>query len=152
MRSLQKYDRRVSWSGPRAAFVADLVICAALLALAAPPTTGWHAPAGYDAGTVLDTVLLPALVLPILLRRRVPLAAAAAFAAGCVVSGIPTFDQFRLIAAVPAGLLILFSLAVHAPRRRALGGLALVLVLAGMVFVGLTDVALSSRARAASVR
>jgi signal transduction histidine kinase len=139
-RRRRKYDRRVSWSGPRAAFVADLVICAALLALAAPPTTGWHAPAGYDAGTVLDTVLLPALVLPILLRRRAPLAAAAAFAAGCVVSGIPTFDQFRLIAAVPAGLLILFSLAVHAPRRRALGGLALVLV--GIVFVGLTDVAL----------
>jgi hypothetical protein len=143
-RRAREYDRTVKSSGPRprAAFVVDLVICAALLAFAAPPTTGWHAPASYDAGTVLDTVLLPAVVLPILLRRRAPLLAAAALAAGCVVSGIPTFDQFRLIAAIPAALLILFSLAARADRPRALAGLAL--VLAGLTFEGLTDVAQAS--------
>lgn len=100
---------------------------------------GIGAPAAYDAGTTLDTILLPTLILPILLRRRAPFAAAVALAAGCVVSGIPTFDQFRLIAAIPAALLILFSLAVRADRARALAGLGL--VFAGLAFVGATDVA-----------
>ena len=80
------------------------------------------------------------MILPVLLRRRAPLIAAALLAVGCVVSGIPTFDQFRLAAAVPAAMLILYSLATRAERAQAVGGLAL--VLAGMVFIGFTDVVL----------
>src|SRR5205814_10280568 len=83
---------------------------------------------------------LPTVILPILLRHRAPFAASAALAAGCVVSGIPTFDQFRLGVAIPAAMLILYSLARDADRARALAGLAL--VLAGMIFIGFTDVVL----------
>ena len=45
----------------------------------------------------------------------------AALAAGCVVSALPTFDQFRLVVAVPVALLVLFSLA-RSPRRGPRGG------------------------------
>ncbi|MFL5825199.1 MAG: sensor histidine kinase [Thermoleophilaceae bacterium] len=119
----------------------DLVICAALLALGASVTTQSDAPTGAGAGTDWDTVLLPTLLVPVLFRRRAPFAAAVALAAGCVVSGIPTFDQFRLGVAVPAAMLVLYSLGRGTDRDRALGGLAL--VLAGMVFIGLTDVVLT---------
>jgi signal transduction histidine kinase len=80
---------------------------------------------------------MPAVILPVLLRKRAPLAAAAALAAGAVVSGIPTFDQVRCGFAVPAALLILFSLGNRADLRRAVAGLALVLV--AMIFIGFTD-------------
>jgi signal transduction histidine kinase len=133
------YDRRVKTGSSRGAFAIDLVVCAVLLGVTVPATMGIDAPDDFDAGTDLDTVLLPAVVLPILLRRRWPLLAAAAFAAGCVVSGIPTFDQFRLIAAVPAAMLIVFSGGARLDRARAMGDLAL--VLAGLVVIGLTDVA-----------
>ena len=63
--------------------------------------------------------------------------AAAALAAGVVVSAIPTFDQSRCGVAIPAALLILFSLAARCGSREALGGLAL--VLAGMVVLLFTD-------------
>jgi signal transduction histidine kinase len=88
-------------------------------------------------GTIVDTLLLPAVVLPLLLRGRWPLGAAVALLAGAVVSGIPTFDQFRLVVAIPAAMLISFSVASRCDRGRALAGLAL--VLAGMVFAGATD-------------
>src|SRR5205807_2026472 len=65
------------------------------------------------------------------------LAAALALLAGSVISGIPTFDQFRLGVAIPAAMLILFSLASTSELRGALVGLGL--VLAAMVFIGLTD-------------
>ena len=133
----QGYDHSVRTDSPRGPLLLDLAICAALFAFALPVTMQPDAPDGAGAGTVLDSLLLPAVVLPILLRRRAPFMAAAALAAGCVVSGIPTFDQFRLGAAIPAAMLILYSLASRADRRRALAGLAL--VLAGMVFIGFTD-------------
>jgi signal transduction histidine kinase len=118
-------------------FVVDLAICAAMFAYMMPPTLSSDE---IGAGTVWDTILLPAVILPVLLRRRDAFAAAALFAAGCVVSGVPTFDQFRLAAAIPAGMLIAYSLATRADRPRAELGLAL--VLAGMVFIGFTDVVL----------
>jgi signal transduction histidine kinase len=65
------------------------------------------------------------------------------------VSGIPTFDQFRLGVAVPAGMLILYSLATRADRAHAIAGLAL--VLAGMVFIGFTDVVLDGEGGAAGM-
>jgi signal transduction histidine kinase len=119
----------------------DLALCAALMAFAVPITLQPDRPIGAGAGTDLDTILLPTVILPILLRRRAPFAAASLLAAGCVVSGIPTFDQFRLGVAIPAALAILYSLARDTDRPRAIGGL--LLVLAGMVFIGLTDVVLT---------
>src|SRR5215204_1995836 len=90
------YDRRVR----RKPLVVDLAICAALFAYALPVTLRSDE---AGAGTWVDSLVLPAATLPLLLRRRDPLTAAAALAAGSVVSGIPTFDQFRLIAVIPAG-------------------------------------------------
>lgn len=94
-------------------------------------------PNGNGADTAVDTLVMPAVILPVLLRKRAPLAAAAALAAGAVVSGIPTFDQGRCGFAVPAALVILFSLGTRADLRRAVAGLAL--VLAAMIFIGFTD-------------
>jgi signal transduction histidine kinase len=112
----------------------DLAICAVLMLFGTAVTMRSDA---AGAGTSLDTLLLPTVILPILLRRRAPFGAAVALSAGTVVSGIPTFDQFRLGVAIPAALVILFSLASETERRSALWGLAL--VLAGMVFIAVTD-------------
>jgi signal transduction histidine kinase len=76
-------------------------------------------------------------LVPVLLRRRFPLGAALAFAAGCVISGIPTFAQFRLVVAVPVAVLVLFPLATRTSRPRAVAGLAAVTT--GLVFVGATE-------------
>jgi signal transduction histidine kinase len=113
----------------------DLALCALLMLFGATVTMRSDA---AGAGTSLDTLLLPLVILPILLRRRDPFGAAVALSIGAVVSGIPTFDQFRLVVAVPAALVILFSLASETARRAALWGLAL--VLAAIVFMALTDV------------
>jgi len=126
-------DRRVMGRGTRFALGVDVLICVALVGFGVSVTTR----SDLANGTIVDTLLLPAVVLPILLRRRWPLAAALALLTGIVVSGVPTFDQFRLGLAIPAGMLILFSVADQSELRRALVGLAV--VLAGMVFVGLTD-------------
>ena len=134
------YDRPVETGARRRWLAVDVAICAALLAFSLPVTMQADRPDGAGAGTVWDSLLLPAVILPILLRRRDPFAAAALLALGCIVSGVPTFDQFRLAAAVPAAMLILYSLATRAGRAQAIGGLAL--VLAGMVFIGFTDVVL----------
>jgi signal transduction histidine kinase len=88
-------------------------------------------------GTVIDSLLIPAVTLPVAWRRRAPLAAAAALTVGIVVSGIPTFDQTRCGVAIPAALIILFSLAARPQRNEAVAGL--VLVLAGMGFLLFTD-------------
>jgi signal transduction histidine kinase len=118
-------------------FLIDVSACAAMLVFALPATLSSEK---VGAGTAWDSILLPAVILPVLLRRRDPLAAAALLAAGCVVSGFPTFDQFRLGAAIPAGMLIAYSVATRTERPRALLGLAL--VLAGMTFIAFTDVVL----------
>jgi len=143
------YDRPVETSARRRWLVIDLAICAALFAYMLPATMEPDSPDGIGAGTVWDSLLLPTVILPILLRRRAPFVAAALLAAGCVVSGIPTFNQFRLAAAIPAGMLILYSLATRANRAHAIGGLAL--VLAGMVFIGFTDVVLDDEGGAAGM-
>ena len=82
----------------------DVAICAGLLAFGVSVTTR----SDLANGTIVDTLLLPAVALPILLRWRWPIAAAGALFVGAVVSGLPTFDQFRLGVAIPAALLILF--------------------------------------------
>ena len=58
-----------------------------------------------------------------------------------MISGIPTFDQFRLGLVIPAAMLVLFWVASRCELRRAVGGL--VFALAAMVFVGETDVVLN---------
>jgi signal transduction histidine kinase len=93
-------------------------------------------PANGD-GTVVDSVVIGAVTLPVIWRRRAPLAAAAALAVGTVVSGIPTFDQVRCGVAIPAALLILFGAATRRPREPAFAALAA--ILGGMVVLLLTD-------------
>ena len=119
----------------RRPWIVDLGLCAAIAAYGLPPTldSGVNNPNATLAGALL----LPVLLVPIPLRRRFPLGAALAFAAGCVISGIPTFAQFRLVVAVPVAVIVLFPLATHATRARALGGLAA--VAGGLVFVGATE-------------
>ena len=92
----------------------------------------------------MDSIVVAAVTLPLIWRRSAPLLAAAALAAGTVVSAIPTFDQTRCGVTIPAALLILFSVAVRERRRDAIGGLAL--VLSGMVVLLLTDPQLDSGA------
>ena len=94
-------------------------------------------PAGETRETIVGVLLLSAVVLPVFVRRSMPLTAAVALSAGIVVSALPTLDQPRCSVVVPAALVVLFSLAVRAERPRALAGLAL--VLAAMVFLGYTD-------------
>lgn len=113
----------------------DAGLCAAIVAYALPPTLD---PTVNDPGaTVAGALLLATLLVPIPWRRRDPFAAACALAATCVISGIPTFHQFRLVAAIPAALLVLYSLATRSPRGRAVVGF--IAVLAGLAFVGATE-------------
>jgi signal transduction histidine kinase len=115
--------------------VIDLALCAAIVAYALPPMLD---PEVNDPdATLVGPLLLPVLLLPIAVRRRRPLAACALFAAACVVSGLPTLDQFRLVVAVPVALLVIVPLAHRAAWGPAVAGL--VLVLAGLAFVGATD-------------
>jgi hypothetical protein len=125
----------------------DLSICVALLAYSIPPSL--DPDVNDPRATVAGPLLLPTLVLPLLWRRRHPLGAACGFAAACVASGAPTFDQFRLIVAIPAALLILYPLATGCSRRRALAGLAI--VLAGLTFVGATESVLAGVGGTASM-
>ncbi len=92
---------------------------------------------GDGAGAVIGTLVIPAVTLPLIWRRGRPLAASVAIAAGLVVSGIPTFDQTRCGVAIPAALLIVFSLAARRERTPALAGLAA--MLAGLTFLLATD-------------
>jgi signal transduction histidine kinase len=111
----------------------DLLFCGVLLAFGISVTTR----PDLANGTIVDTLLLPAVVLPILVSRRRPFLATVALFAGAVISAVPTFDQFRFGLAIPAAMLILFRLASRRELRPAIGGLAF--ALAAMVFVGATD-------------
>jgi hypothetical protein len=92
---------------------------------------------GNGGGTVVDSLVIGTVTIPVAWRSRAPLAAAAALAVGTVVSGVPSFDQIRCGVAIPAALLILFSLATRREIAASIAGLAL--VLAGMVFLLFTD-------------
>ena len=111
----------------------DWAIAAALTALGVLITLG----PDHPDDTIVDSIVVAAVTLPVAWRRSAPLAAAVALAVGVVVSGIPSFDQSRCGVAIPAALLILFSLAARRSEREALTGLAL--VLAGMVVLLFTD-------------
>jgi signal transduction histidine kinase len=124
------------WRWVRTPTGIDAAICAMLLVIGVPPTLSGE----LGAGTWADTALLPTLVAPVMISRRAPLTAAAVFAPACIVSGVPTFDQFRLVVAIPASLVVLVRVGRQADLGPAITGLGL--VLAGIAFVGLTDVAL----------
>ena len=111
----------------------DWAIAAGLTAIGVFITLG----PDHPGGTIVDSIVVAAVTLPVIWRRAAPFAAAAALAVGTVVSAIPTFDQSRCGVAIPAALLIVFSLAARRGSREALGGLAL--VLAGMVVLLFTD-------------
>jgi signal transduction histidine kinase len=111
----------------------DLALAAALTAVGASMTIG---PDGAG-GTVIDTLVIPTVTLPLIWRQRDPVAASVAVAAGLVLSGLPTFDQTRCGVAIPAALLIVFSVAARQGRPRALAGLAA--VQGGLVVLLLTD-------------
>ncbi len=113
----------------------DLGICAAIVAYGLPPML--DAGVNDPRATTIGPLLIPALLVGVFLRRSHPLVAACVFAAGCVVSGIPTFHQFRLVVAIPVAVAILFPLSTRAPRGRAVAGLAA--LLAGLAFVGATE-------------
>jgi signal transduction histidine kinase len=140
-RNVRRVDQR------RRETVIDLGLCAAIVAYGLPPTL--DPTVNNPEATVAGALLLPTLLLPILWRRRDPFNAACALAAACVVSGIPTFDQFRLVVAIPAAVLVLYSLATRAARDRALAGLGL--VLAGLAFVGATESVLDGASGAAGM-
>jgi signal transduction histidine kinase len=110
-----------------------------MLGYALPATT--DPSVNNPRATIAGSLLLAALLVPLPLRRRSPLAAACALAVACVISGIPTFDQFRFIVAVPVALLVLFSLAASSPWPQAVAGL--LVVVAGIAFVGATDAVLA---------
>jgi signal transduction histidine kinase len=124
----------------------DLGICAAIVAYGLPPML--DASVNDPRATTIGPLLLPALLVAVLLRRSHPLGAACVFAVGCVVSGIPTFHQFRLVIAIPVAVAILFPLS-RAPRSRALAGLAA--LLAGLMFVGATESVIHGMPGAASM-
>ncbi|MGI8622878.1 MAG: sensor histidine kinase [Solirubrobacteraceae bacterium] len=111
----------------------DLVVCAALLAMGLVITMLDE----NGNGGVLDTIVMPAAILPILLRRWAPFGATVAFAAGVVISGIPTFDQIRCGFAIPAALLILYSVSNRRPLRVAIPGAAVMLL--ATAFLEVTD-------------
>ena len=122
--------------------LADLAIGLAATALAVVVTLDPE----NGGGTWLDSLLIGAVTLPVIWRRRAPLACAAALTAGIVVSGIPTFDQWRCGVAIPAALLVLYPLGTRCERDAAIAGLAL--VLGGMVFLTFTDPLISPAALA----
>jgi signal transduction histidine kinase len=111
----------------------DPALAAALTALGLAMTFD----PGNGDGTVVDSFVIGTVTIPVAWRSRAPLAAAAAVAMGTVLSAVPTFDQTRCGAAIPAALLILFSVATRRELREAVTGL--VLLLAGLVFLLFTD-------------
>lgn len=113
---------------------ADLAVGVALTALGV--LISLSPDSGGDPSWV-RSLLVTTVTLPVIWRRRAPLACAGALAAGTVLSAIPTFDQVRCGAAIPAALLVLYAVGARSERSGAFGGLAL--VLGGMVFLSLTD-------------
>jgi len=125
------YDRPVPAGARPLATVrpVDAILTAAFTAAAVGLTLG-------EDG-IADSFTVAAVTLPLLWARSAPLAAAAAFAAGAVLSGLPTFDQTRCGVAIPVGLLIAYGAGLRLPLQLALAGLAA--TLAGLTVVLCTD-------------
>ncbi len=122
-------------SNPTRARWTDLAFCLALLVLGLPPTLSSDPDIG--AGTWLDTLLLPTVLIAVPLRRRSPLLAAGVFMAACGVSAIPTFDQLRIPVVVGVAMAVGLALGRESDRAAAAAGLAL--ILAGLAIDGATE-------------
>ncbi len=109
----------------------DLALGVVLTAL------GLFIAASPDGGGLIAVLTVPAVTVPVIWRRRAPLGASAALSLGMVVSALPSFDQVRCGVAIPAALLILYSLATGTDRVTAMRGL--LLTLAAIVFLAFTD-------------
>jgi hypothetical protein len=83
--------------GRRRDLVIDIGICLAIVAYGLPPML--DASVNNGAATTIGPLFIPALLVAVPLRRVSSLGAACVFAAACVLSGIPTFHQFRLVVA-----------------------------------------------------
>ncbi|MEY2484149.1 MAG: hypothetical protein QOK24_2677 [Verrucomicrobiota bacterium] len=92
---------------------------------------------GPDGGGVVAMATMPAVTLPVMWRRQFPLRATIALSVGCVLSALPTLHQVRCGVAIPAALLIVYSLASRSDRPSAVRGL--VVLLAALVFLAFTD-------------
>lgn len=123
---------RRSWPG---ASVVDLVLGLVLSGLGLVITLAPDA--GVADHRLLASVVIPACTLPVIWRRRAPVAAAAAFAIGVVISAVPTFDQVRCGVAIPAGLLIVYACGSRLDRRQSIQGLFLTFV--GLGVLSFTD-------------
>src|SRR4051794_1987506 len=120
----------------------DIALCALLLGFGVYITS-------LADGTPLDWLISPPIIAAVLLRRTAPFAAAAAVAVGSVWSALPIFSGFRVPVALFVALLIVYPLGRDTDRRRAIGGLAL--VLASMVLIGLTDPGLDEEGGVAGI-
>jgi hypothetical protein len=109
----------------------DLALAAALTAVGVAIAIDPDAAGGAE----LAPLLIPAVTLPVIWRRERPLLASLALGAGIVVSGLPTLEQTRCAVAIPAALLVLFSLGARAALLPALAGLAAVLAGLGVLLV-----------------
>ena len=86
----------------------------------------------------MGPLLLPILLLPIPLRRRLIHSVPPAYSPPAALSAPSRpSHQFRLVVVVPVAVLVLYSLATSSTRGRAITGLGL--VLAGLVFAGATE-------------
>src|SRR6202165_4418204 len=121
--------RRWSWGGTS---LIDLLVGVVLTGLGVAMTLE---PSPHDGRVA--TLTFPLVTLPVVWRRRAPVACVAVFLAGVVLTAIPTFHQVRCGIAIPAGLLLVYSVASASDRDRALVGLAL--ALSGMVVLAVTD-------------
>src|ERR1700755_332387 len=83
---IRGYDRVMTGGRASAPLGFDLLFCGALLAFGVSVTTR----ADLANGTIVDTLLLPAVVLPVLVSRRWPLFAPVALFVGAVISAVPT--------------------------------------------------------------
>jgi signal transduction histidine kinase len=97
-----------------------LVLSAFGIALTSGLTHSGHPHGGFWASVAVLT-----MTVPVLWRRRAPLAAVATLAAGSLFNGLVIGSMVRCGAALPALGLVMFSVGLRCELRRAFGGAAL---------------------------
>jgi signal transduction histidine kinase len=102
------------------AFARDAALAAFVLLLAEGEVLSGSIPGPH----VAEVVLAFAMAIPLLWRRRFPLATAFVVLGSLVVQWAIGIDLFNYLATVVAGIVALYSVAAHAPLRRSLPGLA----------------------------
>ncbi|HEY3758152.1 MAG TPA: histidine kinase [Solirubrobacteraceae bacterium] len=113
-----------SLCGLRGVNRADGLIALVLSAFGIALTSGLE-PSGHPHGGFWASVAMLAVTMPVLWRRRAPLAAVATLAVGSLFNGLVIGSMVRCGAALPALGLVMFSVGLRCELRRALGGAAL---------------------------